>query len=169
MRNPQRYLEPRPRWRVMLWVAALILLAISAAFVYSGWQNLLLAKSYDEAAERSRIAAQPKPPPRPSRSELEMQKRWASVENELAFNWYPIFRALESADSEDIELLEFAPDKPARRMVLRGEARDLPALFAYVQAVSDQPAFRQVYLAHQKNKTVGTLTTVEFELRAQLR
>ena len=169
MRDPQGFLEPRPRWRAALWAAVLALLALSVALADSAWQNHMQAKSREEGIARMRMAAQPKPIPKPSRAELEMQKRWANMESERAFAWYPIFRALEAANSEDIELLEFAPDKAGRRLVLRGEARDLAALFAYVRTLSEQPAFRQLYLAHQKVESVGTLTTVAFELRAQLK
>jgi len=169
MRDPQRYLEPRPRWRAAVWGAAFVLLALAGLLTHGARENYQMALLHEEAATRARVASQPKPKPKPSRSEMELQKRWASLESELAFAWYPIFLALESASNEEIELLEFAPDKAARRVVLRGEARDLNALFAYVQAVSEQPAFRQVYLAQQKNKTNGALTTIEFELRAQIR
>lgn len=169
MRDPQRYLEPRPRWRAAVWGAALALMALAGLLTHSARQNYQIALLHEEAAVRARVASQPKPKPKPSRNEMELQKRWASLENELAFAWYPVFLALEAASNEEIELLEFAPEKAAHRLVLRGEARDLKALFAYVQAVSDQPAFRQVYLAQQKNKTTGALSTIEFEIRAQIR
>lgn len=168
MLDPQRYLEPRPRWRAALWGGALLLLGASGWFASSAWENRRLAQSHEEATTQLRRALQPKSKAAPSRSELELQRRWISLEAERNFAWYPVLRALEAVSSDDIELLEFSPDKPARRLALRGEARDTASLFAYVRALAEQPAFSQVYLARQKNKLAGTLTTVEFELRAQL-
>jgi hypothetical protein len=169
MHKLRRYLNPRPRYRGAVWLAAAGLLAAAGFFASQAWDAHLASARVDEAIAQRRAALRPKPVPAPTRAELELQRRWASLDSERAFKWYPVFTAIEQASSDKIELLEFAPDKAARRIVLRGEARDLQALFAYVQALSEQPAFRQVYLAQQKSKSMGALTTVAFELRAQLR
>lgn len=169
MRDLHRYLEPRPRGRAWVWAIAVALFATTLWFSFAAWENRALARAQEERLARMRTALQPKPQPTPSRSELELQRRWEKLESERSFAWYPILRALETTSSEDIELLEFSPDKPARRLVLRGEARDLPALFAYVQALSEQAIFGSVYLAQQKNKVTGTLTTVEFEIRSEVK
>jgi hypothetical protein len=168
MLEPQRYLKPRTRWRGALWAAAFTLLVVALALTFLAWENYTLAQSHEYSIARLRAASKPQPVVKPSRAELDAQKRWASLELERAFAWYPVFLALEAANSDGIELLEFSPDKQARRLVLRGEARDIASLFNYVQALSAQPPFRQVYLAQQRMKVTGALTTVAFEIRAQL-
>lgn len=168
MRELVRYLEPRPRGRLVLWGGSLALLLAAAGLGIAAGQAYTDAAAATESAERLRIALRPKPVPQPSRSEQEMARRWASLESERAFAWYPIFLAIEQASSDDIELLEFSPDKAGRRLVLRGEARDLAALFRYVEALSSQQPFYQVYLAQQKHLTTGALKTVSFEVRMQI-
>ncbi|MGB9992921.1 hypothetical protein [Pseudoduganella rhizocola] len=169
MHKLRHYLNPRPRYRGVLWLLAAALLAGAAVLATQAWQAHEAQSLIDERIAQRREALKPKPAPVPTRAELDVQRRWASLDSERSFAWYPVFLAIEQASSDKIELLEFAPDKSARRITLRGEARDLPALFAYVEALSAQPAFSKVYLAQQKNKVSGALTTVTFELRGQLR
>ena len=80
-----------------------------------------------------------------------------------------MFRSLEAANNDEIELLEFAPDKVSRTFVLRGEARDLNALLRYLEALAHQEGFSNPYLAHQKMSRREALTLVEFEIRGAVR
>ncbi|UGQ48741.1 hypothetical protein [Massilia endophytica] len=168
MSDPAHYLKPRNRHRLPVWGLAAVL-TLGAAWL--GREALLQGERQEEAqqqAERLRAGLRPKPVPKPSRSELDIQRRWAALQSERAFDWYPIFNALEQASSDDIELLEFAPDKGGKRLVLRGEARDVAALLSYAESLAEQPAFGQVYLSHHKGKASGSLQTVTFEIRTSL-
>lgn len=169
MHKLRHYLNPRPRYRGAVWLVAAALLAGAGVLASQAWDAHAASARMEQGIAQRREALRPKPVPAPTRAELEIQRRWASLDSERGFAWYPVFVAIEQAGSDKIELLEFAPDKSAQRITLRGEARDLPALFAYVEALSAQPAFSKVYLAQQKNKVNGSLTTVTFELRGQLR
>ncbi|MET0265193.1 MAG: PilN domain-containing protein [Duganella sp.] len=105
---------------------------------------------------------------KPSREKLDEQKRWAALSAERTFDWYPVFAGLESSSEADIELLEFVPDKTGRKMVLRGEARNIEALTDYMERLSSQPVFTHVYLVYEKARLRGTLALVEFEIRMEI-
>jgi hypothetical protein len=168
MSDAARYLQPRNRYRTAVWGLAFILLAGAAWLLQEALLQHERQQDAQQQVERLRASLRPKPVPKPSRSELDIQRRWAALQSERAFDWYPIFSALEQADSNDIELLEFAPDKTGRKLVLRGEARDVAALLSYVENLTEQPAFSQVYLSHHKSKASSSPQTVAFEVRAAL-
>lgn len=169
MQPTVKLLAPPPRHRVLAWLLACALAAGAAHIATDAWTQIQLAEHEHAVLERLRTAARKPPPAPPSREEKERAKRWAALQAERAFRWYPVFQGLERASNDDIELLEFAPDKVNRTFVLHGEARDVPALLAYVAQVSAQPAFADVYLAHQKLTRRDALVTQAFEIRGRVR
>ncbi|MGZ5198334.1 MAG: PilN domain-containing protein [Telluria sp.] len=160
-------LRPRPR-RLMLnaFVALdLVLLSVASAFAYRFY-----VRSSAFAAELAHLQASAQPVKRITRPfvEPEVVKRWKAIKAEADFEWYPVFRALEAANNQGIELLEFSPDKPGRRIVFRGEAKDHNALTTYVAALSAQPVFHELYLAHQKVVRRQGMDILTFEVRARI-
>jgi hypothetical protein len=121
-----------------------------------------------ERHARLQRLARPKVQVKLSRNALDEQKRWAGLRDERAFDWYPVFSGLENSSEADIELLEFEPDKVGRKMVLRGEARNIDAVADYMERLSAQGVFGQVYLAHEKVKLRGTMPLVVFEIRTTI-
>jgi hypothetical protein len=165
MSDHSKYLVPRKRasW---LWLTAGLLIAAAIGL------SIEALHKWDEAeAVRQQVAklSVPRPaPPKPSRAELDMKARWAALRQERSFRWYPLFSALEGASSEDIELLEFQPEKATGQLILRGEARTVDALFDYVQNLSRQPAFANAVLLRQKKKQRDSMTVITFEIQATL-
>lgn len=163
------HLMKRPaRYRAPALMVSFVLLVAGAGLFYSAYESFSgsATTSAETAAIRSLLSR--KPVITPSRKELDAAKRWAALREERDFNWYRVFRAVEAVSNADIELLEFQPEKASRRLTLRGEARNLAALIAYVSALSEQPDIEQAYLANQKTRTDGVLNPVLFEVRAQL-
>ncbi|AVR95257.1 hypothetical protein [Pseudoduganella armeniaca] len=169
MRRTEDLLAPRPRHRALAWLLAGALAAAAVQVAADAWSQLQLADHERTVLERLRVAAHRPPPAAPSREEKDQAKRWAALQVERGFRWYPVFQGLEKASSDDIELLEFAPDKVNRTFVLHGEARDVSALLAYVAQLSAQPAFVDVYLSHQKVTRRDALATQAFEIRGRVR
>ena len=163
-----RKLTPWPNHTRLLWCLCAILLA-AAVFVGMEAHRLASEASADRARyERLHKLSRPRVQIKPSTKELEEQKRWDGLRAERAFDWYPIFRGLENSSEADIELLEFEPDKVGRKLVLRGEARNIEALTDYMDRLSAQGVFAEVYLAHEKAKLRGVLPVVVFEIRATI-
>jgi hypothetical protein len=168
MSGLHRKLTPWPNNARLLWCLCVVL---AAAAVFVGMDAYRLAGEAGadrERYERLHKLSRPKVQIQPSRNEQEEQKRWAGLRAERAFDWYPVFLGLENSSEADIELLEFEPDKAGRKLVLRGEARNIEALTDYMERLSAQPVFGQVYLAHEKVKARGTMALVVFEIRAMI-
>lgn len=168
-RDYRKILRARPRWQCYGWLLP------SIALVTAVWMSGLAVHASGQAqvwqlaldAARSRSATRPAPSA-PTRVVVEEKRRWDALAAEFAFSWYPLFRALEQASSPEIELLEFLPDKAGRRLTLRGEARNIGALSAYMTALGAQPSLMEIYLAQQKNVGRGGMTLLSFEVRARL-
>jgi len=169
MNDLERLLRPRSHAVATLWLVAAALVAVAA------WLTMDVYARFNELARERAIIARlqdtsyRRPPPKMSREDRERDRRLSAMEAERSFRWYPVFRGLEEASSEDIELLEFAPDKVNRTFVLRGEARDGEALLAYLSSLSEQPGFNDVHLAHQKLERRDNLTVQSFEIRGCIR
>ena len=165
MTDHSEYLFPRRPGGWLCLIAVLCIVAAAALGLESmnAWKDISRTRTL-----ASQLSA-PKPElPKPTRSELDMQARWMALRHEREFRWYPVFSSLEGASSEDIELLEFQPEKGSGQVTLRGEARTVEALFDYVQRLSEQPALASAVLLRQKKKQRDALTVVSFEVQATL-
>ena len=161
-------LTPWPNHTRLLWCVCAVLVA-AAVFAGVDAHRLAGEASIDrERYERLHKLSLPKVQIKPSSKELEEQKRWDGLRAERAFDWYPIFVGLENSSEADVELLEFEPDKVGRKLVLRGEAKNIEALTDYMDRLSAQGVFAQVYLTHEKVKLRGALPVVVFEIRATI-
>jgi hypothetical protein len=158
-----------PRRHAALWS---VLLASSAAAsvwvgsdVYRQYQNLQHQKQLVVAMQRA-----PKSQPHaPAPVDIERRRSWNELRRELNFSWYPMFAALEHTSSPDVALLEFIPDKVARRLTLRGTARDMNALTAYITALAEEQYFFNVFLSHQKKTVKNNAEVIDFEVKMQIR
>ncbi|GGC87262.1 PilN domain-containing protein [Undibacterium terreum] len=164
-----KYLQPRPRYRWQPWIIVGLLLGLAV------WTALW---AYDESRELGRIerridklrAEQQKTAiPLPTKQEEADAKKWAELKIERSFAWDTLFNAIEHASSNDIELLEFQPDKSSRTVIVSGEAKDQKALLAFLTALAVQPGFKRVHLTHQQGVVRDRLQTISFEIRAALR
>lgn len=102
------------------------------------------------------------------KAEPAIAKRWAALVAERDFSWGDVFAAVESAGSDDIELHAFEPDKPSHVIAIKGAARDQRALLVYLQALAQQPMFRNVHLTHQSTNKREKGEAVSFEVKAAL-
>lgn len=163
------YLQPvrqRPWW---IYLGAITLVAVSlwaANYAYTTSMVTQLTFARLEKQERQRTAALPT---KPTRAQIEEEKLWEQLALERDFDWQSLFVALQNANHQGIELLEFRPEKRQGVIVLRGEAKSVFDLSAYLQKISEQPAFVQIYLTKQDLRAHGQLETIGFEIRGNLK
>lgn len=165
MSDHSEYLLP-PRRSRRLWFFASACVVASMALgqaALDSWTELQRTRR-----QIGQLSVTPPAPPKPSRAEVETHARWAALQQERDFRWYPLFAALEGASSDDIELLEFQPEKSNGKVILRGEARTVEALFDYAQSLSEQPAFASAVLLRQKKKQRDSLLVIAFEIETTL-
>jgi len=162
-----RYLNPPIRNRGWLCLLATALIAISFWAGIGAYREHKRAKRANVISARL-LAAQAKTNAIPTRTEQEDQKRWTALIVERDFMWEPLFRAVESTATSNIELLEMHPDKSDRRVILRGEAKDQKALISFLAALASQAALENVHLVREETALRGSLETVTFEIKATL-
>lgn len=162
------YLAPRPRHGLALALAVCGLALVAAALGLLGWQQLGKTRRLEtQLAHLQQEQAAHKVPP-PSRQQQDEEKQWTQLRLERDFPWDKVFRAIERTSSPDVELLEFHPDKPNRVIVLRGEARNLDGLLAYLDNLTVKTGWADVHLTHQEKVKHGALETISFEVKATL-
>lgn len=149
------------------WVTVAALLACSAGLAY---RSLELARILEDVeAERARAETVQRAVARAAvRLAPDQVRYWQALGAEIDFPWNDIFHVIERSTSTRIELLEMAPDKARRTVVLRGEARDVGAVIAYLRSLADQPRVRDAFLTRMQRLERGELDTVEFEIRLSL-
>jgi len=168
MERIEAYLAPSPRHAAQWWLASGVAFALAACCASAlHWQYGELVQRENELAQLQRLR-HVSPPAAPTRADLDLRKQWEDLQRELDFSWYPIFAALENASSQQVALLEFVPDKTTRRMILRGNAKNIDALSAYLDALGAQDGFREVHLAHQKAIQQAGGTAIFFEIRMRI-
>lgn len=168
MKQLERYLYPVPRYSVMLWLAAAFAAGCAILVGAHAFQLNFEVKAINERIERLEKRRATLATAKPSAVQIEAERQWAEMRQERDFPWDSLFRAIERADSIDIELLEFIPDKRAERITLRGEAKDTSALISYVDTLAMQAMLSNVHIVHQQDVEHGTLKTVSFEVKASL-
>ena len=163
------YLKPVPRRMWRWWLVAGLLLAGSMWGAVEALRLHELTLMQQDRLYVMQRASRVPPPPKPTRADLDAERHWMALRQERSFFWYPLFAALENTSTSDIALLEFVPDKAAKTLTLRGSARDVGALTAYLDALAKETVFREVYLTHQKKIPQGEMFVVGFEIKMQLR
>lgn len=160
----------RPRAQSSRWVSASIvaLIAVGTCLCIQAYRLHQVAEQATVRNNKALAAQAVAVVPIPSRVAQETLKRWAALKVERSFPWPALFLAVERAANVNIELLEFQPDKQNRRIVLRGEARDIKALIVYLDALAAQAVLSNVHLVHQDAIVRDRLETVAFEIKAGL-
>ena len=94
-------------------------------------------------------------------------KQVANVEQRLSAPWGNLLDTLEHAQNDSIALLGIEPDGGNGRLRLGGEAKDLPALVAYMQTLEGKGGISHLRLITQQVKQDDAQHPVIFMLEAQ--
>jgi hypothetical protein len=84
----------------------------------------------------------------------------------LSMPWSNIFRALESARSENVALLAIEPDAASGALSITGEATSYPAALTYVAWLSHEKTLRDVRLAKHEIRQGEPRRPVSFTVSA---
>ncbi len=95
----------------------------------------------------------------------EMQKA-NLVMSEIDLPWEALFDSVEHASSEDVALLSFQPNPAGRTLRIGGEAKDIPAMLAFVSALEREAALKDVHLLRYEVKRDDPQQPVVFLLTA---
>ena len=67
----------------------------------------------------------------------------------IRIDWAQLYRSIDAATSEDISLLAIRPNAQGKSVQISGEARDLKAALAFVEALRREPLANAALLSHQ--------------------
>jgi len=164
----KNYLKPQSQRSPILFVLLLSFLAATSYFVADLMERehevANLNRKLEKLARTSNLPAKIKV----SSKDLEFQKKWAQLSAERDFPWTRLFQAIERSSNKEIELLELAPDKNSRLIILRGEAKNVVALTDFIDRLNNQEGMTSVYLSHQEIIQRERLETISFEVKAKL-
>lgn len=158
----------KPYRRIPRWLLVLVVVCLAFALSVAFELQTISERSAQVKQKIGRLQIVEQPKQVPSRAEMERNAHWDKLRIERNFNWYPLFVALERSSGDDIELLEFLPDKANGVLTLRGEAKDMDALVLYMARLSEQPGIGQAYLSRQKKSARDALQVIAFELHASI-
>lgn len=164
----ERYLRPRPKVHPLVWLVPVVLLISVVALGSHAFKESSRLTALQERIQDLHAAQAVKPAPRGRKADFELQKRWTELGLERDFPWQRVFAAVERADRDTVELLEFKPEKRTQRIFLRGEARDVDALTGYLEGLADDESLSNVHLVQRQIIVRGAQTTVGFEIKARV-
>lgn len=67
----------------------------------------------------------------------------------IRIDWENLYRGIDAASSEDIALLAIRPSAAGKTVQISGEARNMVAALAFVEALRREPLANVVLLSHQ--------------------
>lgn len=169
MRPLQDYLRPAAAATGVLRKATVIL---SLVAVLVSWGALKeRARHLELQANNATLFAAQKPRVTPalSRADREAAARLTQLKQERQFPWHLLFQAVERSGNDEVELLEFHPDKGSHKILLGGFAKNSMALVRYIDQLDAQPSLHTVYLVQQSIVTENGTARIAFKIRASLR
>lgn len=89
-----------------------------------------------------------------------------SLASQLNMPWNDLLVALENLPSQDIALVSIEPNGHKKQLQLTGEARNLPAMLAYVAALETMPMLAHVILQKHQINEAHPYQSVEFMITA---
>ena len=104
--------------------------------------------------------------PRGVVSQAEALTGARAVVGHLAGPGEELFRALEAIQEPDVALLALTPDTQKRVLRIYAEARNFDAMIAYIRALEQSRAFRQVMLVEHEIQSKDPQHPLRFSLAA---
>ena len=151
------------RERRSAWLAPLLLAVATAVAADAGWTYVSAKRTIRQAETiiaRSRAprAARAAPPEEIAAARDTVQR--------LALPWPRLFRALESAASDDVTLTAVEPDPRAGKVTVSGDSKNYLAALAYVLNLSRSEALSGVELVRHEVKQNDPRHPVAFSVSA---
>ena len=152
---PEIVLDFQPRRPGLLPVVLLLaglLLCADAGLEFSALRSRLdEAESGLEQARRraERLAAGHRESRLENVFSAEESKALRQVIGAIRIDWENLFRNIDKAVSEEVSLLAIRPNASGKSVQISGEARDMAAALAFVEALRRAPLAQVTLLSHQ--------------------
>lgn len=160
------FLPPRPGMLPVVLLLAGGLLAVDAGFELKelGRQQDDLGAQVQQAQRRAdHLARHGRPDAEALNTDQDKALRQAAAA--IGIDWEGLYRHIDRAMQEDVALLAIVPNVAGRSLQISGEARNLPAALAFVEALRRPPLTQATLLSHQTRSEDGQRPVV-FEISA---
>lgn len=165
---PHRWSHWLATSRISLMLFAVLIIVCMAAL--REWRQLDQTRS--QAQSRLRMFDHAKttvsiPQPdrdQPTAKEIEDINRLIT---ELNFPWFSLLNALERNKPQDIALLSIEPAAEKSLVVLQAEAKDAPAMLAYVDTLKSHPRFIEAELIKHDTNVQNPYRPIRFTVRLE--
>jgi hypothetical protein len=130
------------------------------------WTNRverLEKQQQQKAAPRSRAASRIKEFSQEIRKEITQAN---AILDQINLPWETLFDAIEHAATEEIALLSLQPNVSSRTLRISGEAKSMPELLDFVEALERELVFENVHLLNYKIKQDNPQRPIIFLLTA---
>lgn len=161
----------RPRPGVLGW--ALLALGLAAAGLEvaewrAGEADLAEREAIVARLEHQLRRAEPAPRVAASRPVSEQEAAPAlRLASQLGADWGAVLRDLAAAEDDRLALLSLEVDAARGGLRLRGEAKDLPAVFEYLSRLEATPTLAAASLSGYERVRVGAVELIRFNATAQ--
>jgi Tfp pilus assembly protein PilN len=153
MRDPGLDFQPRTPGllTVVLLLAGLLLCA--DAWLEAGKLHDQLDEAEGKLAQAKRRADRIELGRRETRPEnvfsADESKALRQAIGAIRIDWEKLYRSIDEATSEDVSLLAIRPNAQGKSVQISGEARDMKAALAFVDALRREPLANAALLSHQ--------------------
>ena len=153
--------------RALLFVAgALLMVVVVVAGSELAAQRRDL-RSLAEIDSRLADAARPRgPAPKPDAASLARVKSTQQVAQRLTAPWSDLLDAIESAPQQSVALLAIEPSSAKPVFRLTAEARDAPAMLAYLAALQKDPRLSSTILVSHQVQVQAAGRPIRFQVQS---
>jgi hypothetical protein len=159
------YRAPPRRPRALGFAALAVALAVA---------GVMMERYRDARFELDRLdavqgmLAGPRPAAQKKSSDEELKSAEAVV-RQLALPWSAMVRAVESAGTGEVAVLQMQPEARERQLRLTGEAKNEKAMLEYLRRLAASRALSDVYLASHQVMLEEPQRPIQFTALARLR
>lgn len=164
-------LDFQPRRPGLLTVVLLLagLLLCADAWLEAGTLRGQLDEAESKLAQAKRRADRVDVSRRDSRPEnvfsADESKALRQAIGAIRVDWEKLYRSIDEATTEEISLLAIRPNAPGKSVQISGEARDMKAVLAFVEALRREPLDNAALLSHQVKQN-DPQRPINFEISA---
>ncbi len=160
-------------WISVILLGFSLMMFVQMGVVYFKHQQALtelqekFARKQMTRVQKDHASIQHKMPVSEIKLSITQKKQINETISELVVDWDSLFQTIENTLLEEIAILEISPNSKKKLIVIRGEAKTLKAVFAYIKSLDDTANLSKVYLQTHSVDEANVSKPVSFTVSAE--